>query len=638
MNGKILSIAIVILLSMVSFGAVGTNLSNDEYETTVNEIGDFAPGEVIVGFYKQIDDLTPIDVRTIDSYEGYEIIQKIENLNAAVVEVPIGSELSFVDSFSTSPYVKAVEPNHYVYATYNPNDPKWGSQWGPKRIYCRETWDSNKGSKSVTIAILDTGVDYNHPDIAGNYVSGGYDFVNDDDDPMDDDDHGTHCAGIAAAVMNNNKGIAGVAQVNIVAEKVLAGDKRGTVSHAAAGIDHAVDVLGADVISMSFTSEEPSIFVQWACDDAYYNHDVILAGAAGNDGNGDWDFPAGHESVIAVGAIDQDDERCSFSNYGSHLELMGPGASIYSTVPGNDYESKSGTSMATPHVAGVAALVYSSKLGISSSQARKLMRETAEDLGDPGKDNYYGYGCVNALVAGGAIMLGKGVVMGNGNEGESYARATCYSVDEVECSPGEKIKFRIDYRLDCWKAWDWGECIGTVDGVTKYIETTSNVDGYWIWEITCKPGDTIDWTITCKLTDWGWEKNGACSGSLTLVEPYSNNPPNKPTITGPTSGGAGTSYTYTFDSTDPDGDQVSYYVDWGDGTNTGWFGPYASGATQTKSHTWSSQRTYTIQAKAKDTNGAESGLSTLSVTMPRNRAVNTPFLNLLQQPLFFLFS
>jgi hypothetical protein len=113
-----------------------------------------------------------------------------------------------------------------------------------------------------------------------------------------------------------------------------------------------------------------------------------------------------------------------------------------------------------------------------------------------------------------------------------------------------------------------------------------------------------------------------------------NQAPTAPTITGPTSGTTGTSYDYKFKSTDPDGDQVSYYVKWGDGTNTGWFGPYASGAEQTKSHTWSSKGTYIIEAKAKDTNGAESTWSTLTVTIPKAKSMNMPFFKYLENHLY----
>ena len=204
MKSEIIALAIVLIMAVGSFGAIGTNIITGNGN---NEIGEYIPGEVIIGFNTQID------VSAIENYQGRTIKQKIENLNLAVVEVSNGEELAFISRIISSPDVDYAEPNYVVHATHTPNDPKWEQQYGPHRIRCPEAWDTNQGSKTVKIAIVDTGIDYNHEDISSNYVSGGYDHVNGDNDPWDDNGHGTHCAGIAAAVMDNNKGIAGVAQV-----------------------------------------------------------------------------------------------------------------------------------------------------------------------------------------------------------------------------------------------------------------------------------------------------------------------------------------------------------------------------------------------------------------------------------------
>ena len=117
----------------------------------------------------------------------------------------------------------------------------------------------------------------------------------------------------------------------------------------------------------------------------------------------------------------------------------------------------------------------------------------------------------------GSNLLAKGVVMGNGNKDESYARATCYSLEDIECKYQEKFTFRIDYKLDCWGLWDWAECKATVNGVTKYIETTTNVEGYWTFDITCYGSLEFDWSIECRLTDIGWEHPDDCSDSLDIT-------------------------------------------------------------------------------------------------------------------------
>ena len=145
-----------------------------------------------------------------------------------------------------------------------PNDTYYSYQWGLPAIKADKAWDIEKGNKSVKIAIVDTGIDYTHEDIASNYVSGGYDWVNGDTDPLDDNGHGTHCAGIAAAVIDNGKGIAGVAQVSIMAEKVLNSYGYGSDWNVARGIVHATK-SGANVISMSLGSSSFSRILQKAC-------------------------------------------------------------------------------------------------------------------------------------------------------------------------------------------------------------------------------------------------------------------------------------------------------------------------------------------------------------------------------------
>ncbi|MCK4365078.1 MAG: S8 family serine peptidase [Thermoplasmatales archaeon] len=389
MKGEIIALAIVLIMAVGSFGAVGTNIITGNGN---NEIGEYIPGEVIIGFNSQID------VSAIENYQGRAIKQKIENLNLAVVEVGNGEELAFISSIKNSPDVNYAEPNYVVHATHTPNDPKWEQQYGPHKIQCPEAWDTNQGSKTVKIAIVDTGIDYNHEDISGNYVSGGYDHVNGDNDPWDDNGHGTHCAGIAAAVMDNNKGIAGVAQVEVMAEKVLGAGGSGGSAGVAGGIDHAVS-QGADVISMSLGSGSPSSAIENACNTAY-NAGVLLVAASGNDYDNEVGYPAAHGSVIAVGATDTQDQRCAFSNYGDALELMAPGYRIISSTPGNNYEKWSGTSMATPHVAGVAALAMSRYPNKDNVWIRQKMIDTAKDLGPAGWDIEYGYGLVDARLGG----------------------------------------------------------------------------------------------------------------------------------------------------------------------------------------------------------------------------------------------
>lgn len=291
--------------------------------------------------------------------------------------------------------------------------------WGITRVGAPTVHTAGNKGAGVKVAIIDTGIDYTHPDLAANY-KGGYDFVNNDADPMDDHSHGTHCAGTVAAV-DNSIGVIGVApQASLYGVKVLNRYGQGWEDEIVAGIEWAGD-NGMHVASMSFGSLFYSGPIEGACSYAY-GKGVLLAASAGNWGAGadTVGYPARHASVIAVAATDSSDTRASFSSTGPAVELAAPGVAVLSTTPGGGYASWNGTSMACPHVAGTAALVMAS--GITGASAgimspgtvRTRLQETAEDLGAAGRDPLFGFGLVRAdlAAAGGASTTGtvSGVV------------------------------------------------------------------------------------------------------------------------------------------------------------------------------------------------------------------------------------
>ena len=317
-------------------------------------------------------------------------------LRAVVVELLLSSVAAFAEDIRNVGLASYVEPNMKVQAYLVPNDPYWSLQWGPQKIEAEWAWNTTVGNYDVIVAVVDTGVYYTHVDIAPNYVALGYDWVNNDPDPIDDHGHGTHCAGIIAAVLNNNMGIAGLAQVRVMAEKVLDSGGSGYWDWVANGIVHAAD-HGARIISMSLGGYGESELVHEA---VRYAHDagVLVIAAAGNDNTNTKSYPAAYEEVIAVAATDQYDNKAYFSNWGNWIELAAPGVDIISTTPWG-YESWSGTSMACPHVAGLAALVWSWYPSRSRDWLRLWLRYTANDLGEPGFDEYFGYGRINARKA-----------------------------------------------------------------------------------------------------------------------------------------------------------------------------------------------------------------------------------------------
>jgi len=315
-------------------------------------------------------------------------------VRALTVEVPYNRTFLFSEKIRADELVKYVVPDSKVEASYIPNDPYWSLQWGPKIIEADVAWDTTVGSSDVLVAIIDSGIEYTHSDLAANYVPLGYDWVNNDNDPIDDAGHGTHCAGIVAATLNNHIGIAGVAQVRIMAEKVLNNAGWGYYSWLTEGIYDAVS-KGAKILSMSLGGSSSSELLQ---DAVKYAHDqgVLVIAAAGNEHSNAPHYPAAYDSVIAVAAADSSDNVAGFSNFGNWIDLAAPGVDVYSTFLGNSYEYLSGTSMACPHITGVAALAWSVFSDYTVDQITKVLERTADDLGEPGYDEYYGYGRVNA--------------------------------------------------------------------------------------------------------------------------------------------------------------------------------------------------------------------------------------------------
>ncbi len=312
-----------------------------------------------------------------------------------------------IAGLQANPNVTSVDLDGEVHAI----DAELDSAWGVKRIGAGTVHASNKGT-GVKVAVIDTGIDYTHPDLDGNFA-GGYDFVNDDTNPMDDQGHGTHVSGTIAAE-DNGSGVVGVApKARLYGLKVLNSSGSGSWSGIIAALQWAVD-NGIQVTNNSYGSGiNPGGTVQAAFDNSAAAG-ILHVAAAGNSGNcgGKGNkviYPARWDSLIAVAATSSSDSRACFSSTGPDVELAAPGVSVNSTLLGGGYGTKSGTSMASPHVAGSAALVIAAGITDANGdrnindEVRQVLDDTAEDLGDPGRDNKYGYGLVDAAAAVAAV-------------------------------------------------------------------------------------------------------------------------------------------------------------------------------------------------------------------------------------------
>jgi type VII secretion-associated serine protease mycosin len=295
--------------------------------------------------------------------------------------------------------VGSVEPVGIRYASADPNDEDYPSQGHLFVTRMPIAWEVTKGSATTDIAILDTGVDLDHPDLNDRIVAG-FDFVNNDTDATDDDGHGTMVAGVAAAETNNSIGVAGVAwNARIIPVKVLNADGVGTDDKIAQGIVWAVD-NGAEVVNLSFAGSSPSTLLTNAVTYAI-SHGVVVVAAGGNEGSSAPSYPAAIPEVIAVGATDLAGNAASFTNFGPWVDIAAPGADITSTAMGADeaYGVGSGTSFASPIVAGVALLMKAKNPSWTPAQITSKLLSSAADRGPDGIDDAYGRGLIDAYGA-----------------------------------------------------------------------------------------------------------------------------------------------------------------------------------------------------------------------------------------------
>lgn len=371
----------------------------------------FRTGELLVKFRQGASAASIADAHRRN---GGTVERVISGIGVQVVRVPAGAEQARAAGYRANLSVEFAEVNGLWEAHALPNDPLVGSQWQYQNandadIDASEAWGITTGSASVAIAILDTGIDASHEDLAAKITK----VVNFTISPSSDDlyGHGTHVGGSAAAASNNSKGVAGTCQQCVLYNvKVLDDTGSGAWSWVASGITWAAD-NGAKAINMSLGGSSGSATVESAINYAW-GKGVVIVASAGNSGTSNPSYPAFYANVIAVASTTSVDQKSSFSNFGSWVDVAAPGSSILSTAPdhpnviwgtGVKYGTISGTSMASPHVAGVAGLVWSTNLcaGGNASCVRSRIQNNADAISGTG--TFWTYGRVNAnkAVAGG---------------------------------------------------------------------------------------------------------------------------------------------------------------------------------------------------------------------------------------------
>jgi subtilisin family serine protease len=404
----------------------------------------FAQGEVIIKF-KKAADINSIfpgnsghvkvkkmfkknhDNRSVGSAANDNAGDKIDGPGMYKIKFEDRDDIySIIDDLKNNPDVEYAEPNYIFQSFIVPNDPHYSLEWGASKIGATSAWDVTKGASDVVIAVVDTGVDYNHPDLAPNiwintkeipgngidddgngYVDDvrGWDFVTvppawvapgedpgpPDNDPMDFLGHGTHVAGIASGLPNNGLGIAGIGwncKIMALRAGYQSGDDSGylELDDIAEAVYYAAD-NGADIINMSFGCPYNSITIQNAINYAYSKGCIMVASAGNVDSYdaGKPFYPAANDHVIAVSALDDKDivaiwSLFCFSNFGDFVDICAPGTSIISTLPGGSYGYASGTSMSAPFVSGVAALIKSKNKDWTSQQVEERLKRTSDNV------------------------------------------------------------------------------------------------------------------------------------------------------------------------------------------------------------------------------------------------------------------
>ena len=696
MNKKYLKKYLILMTLFLLIGAIiipgiGINIEkNYIIKFNENKNVEFVSGEFIIKFKENINiDILKIStcgvttgVETIDILNEKYRVKTVERLfsscekpylhNIFKFVAPDNIDLlSVVEQYSKDSNVIYAEPNYIFQTCIFPNDPDFDLQYALHNtgqtggtldadIDAPEAWDIETGDENIVICIHDTGVDWDHPDLedniwinSGEDLNGngivdpsdfnsidddcngfiddirGYDFVNttrpvypgedglfEDNDPIDFHGHGTHCSGIASASTNNGIGIAGVCwNCSImpvrVGYKCNSGGGLIDIIAAAKGLEYAAD-NGAHIISMSWGGSQVTELI-WDAINYSYSKGCILVGAAGNYGVSGKHYPAAYPNVIAVAATDHNDSwthTAFYSNYGSWVDVAAPGEFIYSTLFNDTYETWSGTSMSTPQVAALAALILSKNPSFNQKEILTIIRSTTDPVNS--SDKYIGTGRINTYTA---------IIRDSTPIAElSYKLDSAIVFENVSIfgtATGDNfVKYEIYYGVGVYPD-DW-TLIRSCD------QPCSNCT-LAIWNPPI-PGDEIIYSIRLLVYD---SLSQICEDRVLLqLDRF----PSIPIIEGPNRGKEGINYTYFFNSTDSDEDEIYYHIDWGDDTCEEWIGPYESGQKIKCIHKWTTRGKYTISAKTKDIYGAESDLGTYYVNIPRNKqSVNSLILYLLER-------
>lgn len=423
-------IEFIALVAMLSLPCLGAGQADAADTLPITRNAQWVPDEVVVGFRNvpRATELAGI-TRQLPAAHRWDKLHHCRRAKGSaqashplasvrLIKLKPGQDVQrMAQRLSRMPGVAFAHPNYIMRASFTPNDPFFSSQqYAPQIIRAEEAWDLTLGDPEVIIAIADSGLRFNHEEFVDaawvneddpvdgvdNDENGfvddnrGWDFTNGDNNPTDDFGHGTHVTGIAVAGLNNGVGIAGLSKSKVMVLKVFDGGGDGTWLAIAEAIAYAVD-NGARVLNYSGGGSGGAGVLANMVTYAHDN-DMSVVAAAGNQGSNVLFFPAAYPGTIAVSATTAADVIWPSSNSGDYIDVAAPGGNIFSTwhVHDSDYRLQSGTSMATPHVTGLIALMYSLNPDLQVEEIRTLLQENAVDLGPAGFDEGFGWGRIDA--------------------------------------------------------------------------------------------------------------------------------------------------------------------------------------------------------------------------------------------------
>jgi thermitase len=356
---------------------------------------DHVPGRLILGSRREVDSAAA--ARLIQIHGG-TIRRHLPALNAELIDLPEELSDSAILSLRQSGLYEFVERDYYARtAGTTPNDPYFGQQWHLTKIQAPQAWSVTTGASTVSVAVIDTGVDTMHADLAGKLLPG-WNFVNNSNTVTDVIGHGTAVTGAIAAAANNSLGVAGVTWGGMVLPLVVVdSNEYASYSDIAAAIQYAAD-RDIRIINISAGGSSSSALLQNAVDYAWNKGSVVFAAAMNNSSSTPY-YPAACNHAVAVSATDDADRLASFSNFGNWITLSAPGTAILSTAVGGGDQYWYGTSFSTPIAAGVAALALSVNPSLTATALVDLLKQNSDDLGATGYDSSFGWGRVNAYQA-----------------------------------------------------------------------------------------------------------------------------------------------------------------------------------------------------------------------------------------------